>query len=439
MHIATFPINYLVSQSTKSNTRKNSPYQKSDPITYKSFFANSPSFGELNDTERGNFFQWLKDLREGLHTAKGIGLQGAFYPFGTNMGVKVPQPLHPSQAGADIKGHNNVKEHYILRRIYEIDPSIVPEPIDLITEGEKKYLITEIIMGIHPISSGLEESHLRDIIAKSFKLDIHGIVHTDLQRRNLILENNSDVKFIDFGAFNILTNNGYYIDTNGVPPHEFLDGGLIDRETIGNSREKFARTFFNPNQKYGIKNYSDNPHLNIRSSISNFEFRTLYEYFMNSNQEEPLDLFRNYLKIKAEIYHAKMIEYLTGLLNIFNGAANSQIYQAIEQEKVFKEVFSNPNDRVVATELGKIQLKWLANDFGTSQNSSPGISKVQSAFESFITMVQKYQKESQGDERKYFDGILSHFQNFLNLQNINRTVDLPLKDGEDILKKLHFV
>lgn len=49
------------------------------------------------------------------------------------------------------------------------------------------------------------------------------------------------------------------------------------------------------------------------SNATVFEYRTIYDYLKTGHDEKPKDFFSNYLKIKSEQYHGKMIEFLESL------------------------------------------------------------------------------------------------------------------------------
>jgi len=124
-----------------------------------------------------------------------------------------------------------------------------------------------------------------------------------------------------------------------------------------------------------------------------------------------------------------MMEFLSSLNVDENG--KSKINQAIEHEKLFKEIFENPSENVIKTELSKIQLKWLANDHQGGQKY------IKSTFKDFINATQEYQKQASGSEKKYFDGILSHFENFIDLQGLQEEPEhILLEDNKNILKIL---
>lgn len=416
----------------QSNSRK-SFFQTNPKLFYHlDVFAKSKKYISFGTDKRENFIKWVNDVKTGIATILGTGWQGIFYRVDNQTGMKVPKPKFPELLGADINGYNNVREHFILNKIHKIDKNITAAPIDLEEKDGKYYLMSQIINGVHPTHSGLTENHLRGIINKSFTLDINGIVHTDLQNQNIILENEFSEKFIDFGAYNILTNHGNYIDSNNVDYHQFMDDGWVERETNSDFKQKFIKTFYSNNQKYDIKNYSDNPYLKIKSNISNFEFRSIYDYLMQNDISNPKLFFRTYLKLKANHYHSKMVDFLSELQP--HDEIKWQVDKAIEQEKIFREVFENPSDRVVETELAKIQLKWLSNDFLSTTNVFPGRDKAKGAFRDFLEKTKEYQKQATGIERKYFDEMVSHFCNFIEFQWLHQCQDLPLRESDNILR-----
>lgn len=393
------------------------------------------SFGKLNEEDRINFFKWVSDIKDGLGNRMGRGRQGAVYQVKEDMGMKVPQPKQSNSGWADVCGHCNVKENFILHKVRNISTNIAKTPVDLIEKDGKFYLITDIIKGVQPAQKELNKEHLKGIINKTFLLDIHGIVNTDLQAENILIESPTEERFIDFGAFNILSNHGEYIDAGNVDYHDFFKGHWVENETNLPHKEKILKTFLNYAPKYDIKNYSDNPYLNIKSNISNFEFRTIYPQLMTETAENPLDFFRNYLQLKSKTYHTQMIDFLSSLETFDTGVKN-KIARAIDQEKLYKEIFTNPSPEIVKTELEKIQLKWLANDFSLSTTIVHGRKKSKDAYKEFMERLKTHCEQAKAPDKKYFESMFNHFNDYLRLQWLENLPDIKLADSENILKKL---
>ena len=59
-----------------------------------------------------------------------------------------------------------------------------------------------------------------------------------------------------------------------------------------------------------------------------------------------------------------MLGFLESLqVNPQDNMPATRMQKAIENEKIFIEIFSNPSDEVIKAELEKIQMKWLLNDY----------------------------------------------------------------------------
>lgn len=393
------------------------------------------SFGKLNEEDRINFFKWVSDIKDGLGNKMGHGRQGVVYQVKEDIGMKVPEPKQSNSGWADVYGQCNVKENFILHKIQNISDDIAKMPIDLIEKDGKFYLITDVIKGIHPAQKELNKEHLKGILNKTFLLDINGIVNTDLQAENILIESPTKERFIDFGAFNILSNHGDYIDAGNIDYNDFFKGRWVENETNLPPKEKILRTFLNDTPKYDLKNYSDNPHLNIKSNVSNFEFRTIYPQLMNDKTKNPLEFFKNYLQLKSKTYHPQMINYLSSL-ETFDTEVKNKIALAIDQEKLYKEVFTNPSPEIVKTELAKIQLKWLANDFSQSTTVVHGRKKSKDTYKDFMEMLKTHSEQAKGPEKKYFESMSEHFKDYLHLQWLENLPDMKLAESENILKRL---
>ena len=112
-----------------------------------------------------------------------------------------------------------------------------------------------------------------------------------------------------------------------------------------------------------VKNLADNPYLKVPSNATNFEFRTLYSHLFDNSEENPLEFFKGYLKLKAQNYHTKLKEFLETLSfdKISTSdfpkekidTAQSDLKSAINYEDLIKKALQNPDDDIVKVELAR--------------------------------------------------------------------------------------
>ena len=386
------------------NYIQNDSFHKAQNISFGS------SFYDKVKTE-----QFIDDiLNKRVFTDK-RGFQGEFFRFGDKYGIKSPNPLDKSSPFVDFLGENNVREFYILKHIKSINPKIATSPVDIINKNGKFFLVTDFIQGVHPFDCQMNSSQFQDIIKKIFELDINGVYHCDLQSGNIFL-NNNNATFIDFGAYDLLSNKGNYVSSDSLPISILLNN---DARTIHNSHldSKFLATFYDKTQKNHLIAYSDNPYLNIKSNISNLEYRLIYDYLKNNKSENPKNLFVDYLKSKSKFYNEKMIPFLQDLkIETTDVAQIQQRENAVNTEKLFSKIYSNPSDNVIKAELEKIQLKWLINDYqGAKTKAFDFLNK-------YLSNIENYLQHASSDEKPYFDTMkkmLEPYKNFLNKQEFN--------------------
>ena len=389
-------------------------YFKAKPVSFK---------GGYNRQEAENL---IGRVNANQASASGKGFQSEYYKLNEEFGLKAPNPKDQGPM-ADIKGENNIKEYRILKRMQQIDPDIAVRPVDLIDSNDKHYLVLENLEGKHPFDTKLNSSYLSDIMAKTFKMDINGIAHSDLQSGNIILSADNKAKFIDFGSFNILQNNGSYISSDMIDGNFIKDGHHINSPV----KDKFRAVFYNNDPVFDIKNHSDNPHLNIKSNASNFEFRSIYDYIKHDRAENPKQLLMDYLKAKSQNYHTKMVKKKKKMDMSPTDTLQVQKHNdALEAERVFKTVFASPSENVARTELGKIQLKWLMNDYQGAHT------KAFDYFNKLVEQTKEYSQNAQGAEKSYFELMTKHLEAFNNTLSDGRYHGAVLEEKDDIVKKV---
>lgn len=417
-----------------SNFPQASYYYKNTGILRSKLFTTQDTFSkqqsisfrsEYNKTEVQNF---IAQIEQGKPKSDGHGYQSAFYIINENIGIKAPNPKFPNSPIANKLGENNRKEFLILNMVKEINPKIAVNPIDLIEQNNKNYLVMDVIKGKHPLETKLCSTVLDDLTKKCYELDINGIMHYDLQNGNIFI-NQDKAKFIDFGSNGVLLNDGTYISSDSLPANVFED--FIKNKTNNPKEKKFLTTFYNKYERFDLKNNSDNLNLKIKSNISNLEYRLMYDYLAQNKKDNPKEYLTNYLKSKAENYHKKMIDFLEHLEVSPNDIEQSeQIKKAINTEKMFIETFSNPSENVLKTELGKMQLKWLINDHQGNQNK---------AYDYLIKLQESINvnaKNATGSEKKYFINMQEFLKSYENFLNNSTYKGSELEESKDLVKTI---
>ena len=306
----------------------------------------------------------------------------------------------------------------------------------------KYYLVEELIEGVHPKGNKLTQGHLSDLLTKFFKLDINGITNCDLQSGNIFLTRDNKTKLIDFGSFNFILNNGRIVGSDSVPTIMFNE--QIYKDTSQNASERFLKTFMNDGFS-DVKNLADNPYLKVPSNATNFEFRTLYSHLLDKSEENPLEFFRNYLKLKAQNYHAKLKEFLESL-NFDNisvadfskekiDTAQSDLKSAINYEDLIKKVLANPDDDIVKVELSKLQLRTFLNLDDSLKSPIENSKKLKAAYNQLISTPEEGIKNSDGDKKEYFIQTLKSFKDkFKGNEFVQGQVEIP--ENENLIKVL---
>ena len=103
---------------------------------------------------------------------------------------------------------------------------------------------------------------------------------------------------------------------------------------------------------------------------------------------------------------------------------------AVQTEKLFAQVFSNPSENVLKSELEKIQLKWLMND------NQGGKTKAFDYFEKYLANIEQYSAQAGENEKQYFSvmkQLLEQYKNHINTQEYKGAV---LADSENLVKRI---
>ncbi len=385
--------------------------QKTQKISFKGY-------------DRAAAEKFIEQIEQSKVQPLGRGVQCEFYKINDEVGIKSPKPL-PKYYRADLNGDNNIKEFFALKKINEISPDIAVKPHEIINKNGKTYLAEEIVKGSHPGKTKLTQEHVKDLLNKIFILDTNGIVNKNLNGGSIVLTSNDKIKLIDFGSFSILGNNGHYINSDAIQAEKYQNGKIANQ--VNSSREgKFMATFYSDYRPDYLMR-SDNRFLRIDSNSSVFEYKTIYDYLKTEQDNKPKEFFSNYLKTKSEQYHSKMIEFLESLeLSKTDKTQYEMLKNAVEEEKVFKEVFANASENVMKAELGKIQLKWLSVCDLEQRHGTFGY------FQDYLNMLNEFEKNAQGAEKKYFASLKKTISS-INFEH-GEFQGRKLADDENIIK-----
>lgn len=392
----------------------------------------SISQDELNDI--------LKTVKEGKNDKS--GWTSEIFQLGDKI-IKAPKDKNfKNVQEKQLAYGQNLKEYYALSKIQEIDPKIATIPYGVIKEKDKYYLVEELVKGNHPKGEKLTSTHIADLLTKFFKLDSNGITNCDLQSGNIFLTNDGKTKLIDFGSFNFIINDGRIVGSDYIPSDLFKT--QVYQDTKSDSSLRFLKTFMH-DESFDAKNLADNPHLKTLSNATNFEFRTLYSHLLDNSEENPLEFFKGYLKLKAENYHAKLKEFLETLsfdkidtsefpeekINL----AKLDLNNAISYEDLIKKALQNPDNDIVKVELSKLQLRTFLNLGDSLKSPIENSKKLYCAYNQLISTLEDGIKNSDGDKKEYFIQTLNSVKaRFGSCEFAKEQVEIP--DSENLIKVL---
>ena len=379
----------------------------------------------------------------------GKGYTANVYKIG-NYAIKSPRTDHSDKYWIGVGNGKILKEYAILKKISEISPDIAVKPSGLIQKKGFYHIVEDFIKGSHPYDSKMKEPNLSDLISKLTKLDKNGICSTDLQSSNIFFLKDGSARLIDFGSYSILSDTGKLISSDALSV-DLFDIYFNDFLST-NAETKFASSFFNKNRTdivCDFKNYADNPYLNTKSNISNFEFRSLYTFLREDYVKNPIEVLKKYVKSKGKIYHSGMLDFLKKVdidadndyIKIAENSsptnkieAKEALKKAIHYEELAKEVLSNPTEEVLKAEAAKIQLKMFCNP-DSWHSSIPHEQGLKDAYEQTIEILKENIKKTEGKTKEYFEETLKGIQERFKYALFSEE-QLKIPDNENLIKKL---
>lgn len=185
-------------------------------------------------------------------------------------------------------------------------------------DSGKHYLISTLVSG-HSASvfNKYNDAHFKSLFDKMFELDKAGIYHGDLNGKNILLNNQGRVNFID------------YQWTEFVPEFNFYDTEKIKKMLLP------------------LHVFPENAQM--------FEMASMPYYIENLyTNSEKISFMKNYLQAKSE-YHSKRSLHIAKLLPRWYSSEKYLIEQSLKEEQAKAKIYKYPDDGVLKLELKKIQ------------------------------------------------------------------------------------
>lgn len=372
----------------------------------------------------------------------GMGYTAQVYKIGSHA-IKSPRKDFDDERWLHMANDKMQREYAILKEISAISPDITSNPSGLIKKDGVHHIVEEYIEGIHPYDMQIKEHHLKDLISKFTTLDKNGIFGSDLQSANMFFLKDGTARIIDFGSYSFLANRGICLDSDYIPPEELKNKGEIGLPPFAkdNIESRYAASFFNKNSTDVIcdmKNYADNPYLNVKSNMANFEFRNLFTFLRDDYIKNPMEILRNYVKLKGSVYHSQMSDFLknikisdnlTSFTKVTVTEAQEDLKNAIHYEELAKEVLSNPTDDILKAEAAKIQLRMFFNP-DSWRSSIPHEKGLQYAYNQLRAVLLENISKTEGKTKEYFEETLKGLDNrFKHIIFEPEQKDIPEKEN----------
>lgn len=407
------------------------------------------SEGSITDDEA----QFLLSEASNPKNIEGRGFTSTVSKVG-DLAIKSPITSSDDKLIVNTNNEKIIKEYAILKEINSISSDIAPKTAGLIKCGNVYHIAEEYIDGIHPYDNKMPESYLKNLIIKLTELDKHGIINCDLQSSNIFFLKDGTSRIIDFGSFSFLSDFGQNVPSDCIPSNLLMLNGKTGFQNFitNNSTSRYAASFFahsNMDISCDLKNYADNPYLKTKSNISNFEFRNLFTFLRDDYTKNPIETLKNYVKLKGEIYHSQMADFLKKInfekvdLNILIALnknnvsideAKENLQKAVHYEELAKDVLSNPTEDVLKAEAAKIQFKMFLNP--DSWNSSiPHKQGIRHAYFQVVEILRENIAKTTGNTQEYFKETLKGIEERFKLIVLSDE-QLNIPDYENLVEKL---
>jgi tRNA A-37 threonylcarbamoyl transferase component Bud32 len=285
------------------------------------------------------------------------------------------------------------QEADLLLRLTGITIQDVPAVIGRFQYGNRHFLVVSFVPGCHPhvIHNPFLSGHLTDLSRKLFLLDSGGFIHYDLQIPNILLDRNR-VGLIDFEF-------GEQID----PTEAYLEEKKVFYEDY---------------------NVSVNPYFPMRSSLSNFEFRSLFDYLqklcLTVSKSAATSFLHTFLENKS-LYHRMFCDHL----NIFKKkritdiSRNSKrtlwevarlMNKAIAYEGVLSDLYADATREIASCEYMLMKYRYCLFNRDFNQLTVNMESLYRSSFKRMNLFASASESAGQVAHTEYFKNMLATFE-----------------------------
>ncbi len=222
------------------------------------------------------------------------------------------------------------------------------------------YLISTLVPGkCVSRDNRYTEQHLKNLFNKMFELDKLGIYHGDLNGKNILLNSDNTVNFID------------YQWTEKIAEMNFFDSHKSQKCLLP------------------LSEFPENAQM--------FEMASM-PWYMDSfdTVAEKENFLKTYLKVKAK-YHEKRYDYIKKITqNWPYPSEKSRIKQSLDSEQAKAEIYKNPDSDILKLEMKKLQfLSDYRDAYSHVDPNLPGrnILAAPASYLCSISSVQDYRKE----------------------------------------------
>ena len=315
----------------------------------------------ISSKAKKQIMQWVRYIIDNQEKIKplGYGATGVVYQardidgFGYNgavIKISYTEDKNPITGEKQKVGYDYEDEIKILKQVESLGDNSQQYLGKIKLDDERTILITSFVDGIEPDCSiaPLNKQALISIMGSLQKLDEIGILHRDLKKENLVIDEENNVKLIDFGeAINFDIKNSRQQDENNFAPFE-----------APTNFQSFEDTFISPYiddlQKIDPKDAKEffKKYLTLKSKL----------VFMPRAQNLASYMTKNRQRLMAsEIVHLrKMMHYQETMATVLDEQNLSDEIIAIELMKnqvLYMSELAYKNEVLIGNPLANVALK----------------------------------------------------------------------------------